>query len=690
MADTDLSKWTVTQLRDECEQRGMDTTGRKQDLIDRLMQVEFSDAKEDYKSGEVAPKEHKTEDMGQGQTDATMYAIQNMMTMMSQMMKNSMEERNLWKEQLQQERDHQDKVRREMIEEDRRTRANERKDEIEAKKRPKDPPIQRLRDEDDIENLLTVFERTAMLCKWPREYWTIKLGTSLTGRAQEAYASVHQEDAGNYDIVKEAILKRYSINEETYRKRFRGLHRNTEENINAFNIRLHDIFNKWMKEVTTVEQMKDRVIKEQLISVLPTEVQTWVREHNPKDTNEVVDLADNYIEAHHTTDDSHYWKNHPTVKKMPYTQSFPPMYSKPLISEAQKNLGNKCYKCLEEGHYAKDCTNEAKCFKCFKPGHKAEDCSKSCFNCGELGHRAEHCTQIHRSLLKCEICQNNHATSDCRTDMSKKCSKCGKYGHVTEKCYIRAFLCRTTGDTNKEYASRYDETIPGRINSKETDFLVDTCSFTTIVHPDVVDPSIVDYHKPVNMTCIHGDSKLYPTAPIKIEINNQTYDVQAAVSKELPTPVLIGQDILKKLDTNKMKNNEQREKQNAIEQYERHLRQLQQKQLAQEEKNKAITEKESLLDKMKTVIDNTSEVTSLQETNQQLQNENTRLMERMTELDQMQSLQQQINKTMSEMMEQKNKLAYDKSRQESRLDQLQLEMHTLTGAIEQINKVMDK
>ena len=52
------------------------------------------------------------------------------------------------------------------------------------------------------------------------ERWSFQLASQLTGKAQQAYAAVPPEDAKSYDSVKEAILRRYDINEETYRERF--------------------------------------------------------------------------------------------------------------------------------------------------------------------------------------------------------------------------------------------------------------------------------------------------------------------------------------------------------------------------------------------------------------------------------------------------------------------------------------
>ena len=53
-----------------------------------------------------------------------------------------------------------------------------------------------------------------------KERWAFKLASNLVGKAQMAYASMNAADASSYDKLKEAILQRYDISEESYRQRF--------------------------------------------------------------------------------------------------------------------------------------------------------------------------------------------------------------------------------------------------------------------------------------------------------------------------------------------------------------------------------------------------------------------------------------------------------------------------------------
>lgn len=52
-----------------------------------------------------------------------------------------------------------------------------------------------------------------------KERWSFQLAPHLTGKAQQAYAALPPVEAKVYGTVKEAILRRYDIN-ETYLERF--------------------------------------------------------------------------------------------------------------------------------------------------------------------------------------------------------------------------------------------------------------------------------------------------------------------------------------------------------------------------------------------------------------------------------------------------------------------------------------
>ena len=159
----------------------------------------------------------------------------------------------------------------------------------------------KLADRDDIEAYLTTFERLMSAYNIPKDRWIFKLAPQLSGKAQQAYAALTTEDALEYDGVKAAILRRYDITEETYRQRFREITKNVVESHRDVSIRLGDLANKWLKGLTTVEQVKEAIVLEQLLYTLGPSVRVWVKERKPKTALEAGQLADDYSEARKQT-----------------------------------------------------------------------------------------------------------------------------------------------------------------------------------------------------------------------------------------------------------------------------------------------------------------------------------------------------------------------------------------------------
>ena len=129
--------------------------------------------------------------------------------------------------------------------------------------------LTRLGEKDDIKAYLTTFERVMEVNEVSRERWLFQLAPQLTGKAQQAYAALTPEDAKDYDAVQTAILRRYNINEETYRQRFRTLKPKPEESPQEFMTRLQDLGSRWTRETSTHQELLDLLVREQFFNYAP-------------------------------------------------------------------------------------------------------------------------------------------------------------------------------------------------------------------------------------------------------------------------------------------------------------------------------------------------------------------------------------------------------------------------------------
>ena len=228
-----------------------------------------------------------------------------------------------------------------------------------------------LGENDDIEAYLVTFERIMAAHKVEKNRWSQYLAPQLSGRAQLAFAALTASSAGDYDAIKTAVLARYDINEESYRRRFRSMTRKAGETNREVAVRLMDVQQKWMKECTTVDEVQQLIGKEQFLIFLgSTEQSLWVMEKKPETCVAAGELADEYEQA----------RRGPRID----TESvLNPSWRKPV--QFPKTV--KCGFCGLKGHTEEECQkkvgtqkegvgNEGKirCYHCKKHGHISSRC----------------------------------------------------------------------------------------------------------------------------------------------------------------------------------------------------------------------------------------------------------------------------------------------------------------------------
>ena len=372
----------------------------------------------------------------------------------------------------------------------------------EAKRDTEPLKLTKLSETDDIESYLTTFERLMTAYEVEANRWAYKLAPQLTGKAQQAYASLDTDDAKSYSAVKAAILRRYNINDETYHLRFRGLKYKTGQTPTEITTRLTDLAGKWLKDCTTADEVKDAVVKEQLLATLPEDVRVWVTERKPKTIAEAGQLAEDYLQARTTGTLS--------------------------VQKSDRPPTGPCPRCGEHGHWARHCPN---------PPRSNDSTGQHPSSRGPT----QNLPQSSRNGKGYRPSPSSRSTDGKPFSMENvKCYNCNEKGHFSSNCPRKALFCTPPEtDGRQQTWVHYRGTVNGIYC---TDIIADTGANKTLVRGDLVRAKdMVDGQ--ITIRCAHGDSVSYPLAHTKIRIGEADITVQAAVVDSLPAAVLLGWDI---------------------------------------------------------------------------------------------------------------------------------------------------
>lgn len=344
--------------------------------------------------------------------------------------------------------------------------------------------IPRLEDGDDIEQYLTTFERLATAYQWPEMDWAVRLIPYLTGKARAAYVAMAFEDSCDYKSVKEAILKKYEINEDMYRQRFCEPELQPGETPREFYNRLKDLYQKWMQpEKKTKEQVGEVLILEQLYRSLSPELRVWVKERNPASGREAAEFVENFLSA----------------RRGPKAFRFNP-HSRGSTSQG-KSVGPGVGGGPVQVGGATKAREERVDFSKAKPSPKG----LVCFCCGQEGHKKP----------------------DCPSRTAKS-----------------AYFCTVPRPGREEVQGNGKRQITEvRVNGEPALALLDTGSVQTLVNPSVLKGRGQLAGPGLDISCVHGDHRTYPTAIVYVEVAGQTYLLTVGVVENLAHQVILGQDI---------------------------------------------------------------------------------------------------------------------------------------------------
>lgn len=303
---------------------------------------------------------------------------------------------------------------------------------------------------DDMDSYLERFEWIAENYKWDKEDWPFHLSQYLKGKATEAYTRLSKTDRKDYDLVKEALLRRYNLTDEGYRKKFRESQPEDNETPQQFIVRLRNYLEKWI-QLSQGKEAIDLFLVEQFINACPPDVAAYLKQSKIDSPEAVAENADRYLTAH--------------GKKLSYPRT--------------SNMRGQTSKYATEG------TKVRSCLIC-NGSHLARECSqnktgKYCVKCRSISHNTADCKSVekpHSQLPQksAAAAQSNEAPGDTNEDMRKI--------QINGKNYIEIGFCKTATPTRGETI-----VIDGRVNDTPARVLRDTGCNTVLVGKSFVRPN---------------------------------------------------------------------------------------------------------------------------------------------------------------------------------------------------------
>ena len=130
-------------------------------------------------------------------------------------------------------------------------------------KAPKIPAFNEGKDE--MDSYLLRFERYATAQKWEPDTWATGLSALLQGKALDVYALMPKEDALNYDKLKVALLKRYELTEEGFKRKYKKCRPENGETFQQFTTRMKSYFTRWIDMASiekSYEGLQDLILRD--------------------------------------------------------------------------------------------------------------------------------------------------------------------------------------------------------------------------------------------------------------------------------------------------------------------------------------------------------------------------------------------------------------------------------------------
>ena len=201
--------------------------------------------------------------------------------------------------------------------------------------------------EDEFDSYLQRFERLAVIHQWKREDYHVYLGSCLRGRALKVYTSLPEDTVNDYAKLRDALLKAYTVDADSYRRKFKASKVQDKESHVQLIVRMRLYLERWLsmsKVNKDYDSLCDFLVMEHLLMNSSQDLRVFLKEHEYTNSQDMAEAADRYRGAH----------NYKEGKARGTS-------TKPASVRDKSDI--RCHHCNQLGHIRPDCPDNPRNFK---------------------------------------------------------------------------------------------------------------------------------------------------------------------------------------------------------------------------------------------------------------------------------------------------------------------------------------
>ncbi|XP_062977894.1 uncharacterized protein LOC134395661 [Elgaria multicarinata webbii] len=157
-------------------------------------------------------------------------------------------------------------------------------------------PQLQLGDKNAIELSPVSIDGETKTSQWPGPEEVSQISPGLNGEPEAASKCLEFREGEDREMATEDIPGQGDISAEIQRKRFRYFRYRESEGPREVSRRLQELCHRWLKpEKHTKEQILETLILEQFVTILPQEMQSWVKAEGPETCAQAVAMAEDFL-----------------------------------------------------------------------------------------------------------------------------------------------------------------------------------------------------------------------------------------------------------------------------------------------------------------------------------------------------------------------------------------------------------